>query len=202
MKLIAHRGVVNKYIKENTLKAFNAAIKDTKYVGFELDVRQTKDNRFVIHHDLLHNEKFICNYNYKEIKEEIPLLSSVLKLDTDKIYLIEIKDHKIDYKLFLKIINKYSNKNIYVMSFHNWVIDKLCEYHVPVKLGILNYVLNSESDYHLEFIGLLNNLATRNLINAYQNRNVEVFLYGIINEDKDIIYDDVYYIVDEVPSKN
>lgn len=204
MKYIAHRGLRTKDIPENTLEAFKNAINNPDIAGFEFDIRKTKDDYFVVNHNVFIKGELIKTKTYRYLKKKyhLPLLTEVLSLDTNKIMLVEIKDINIPYKKLIRIFKKFPNKNIYVMSFHNWVIDKLCEYHAPIKLGILNYVLNSESDYHLEFIGLLNNLATRNLINAYQNRNVEVFLYGIINEDKDIIYDDVYYIVDEVPNNN
>ena len=44
---IAHRGKVTNLSKENTLEAFIEAINDPKYLGFELDIRTTKDKRFV-----------------------------------------------------------------------------------------------------------------------------------------------------------
>ena len=48
---IAHRGKVTNLSKENTLEAFIEAINDPKYLGFELDIRTTKDKRFVCIHD-------------------------------------------------------------------------------------------------------------------------------------------------------
>ena len=196
MKLIAHRGVVNKDIKENTLKAFNAAIKDNKYVGFELDVRQTKDKKFVIHHDLLHNNKFISDYDYKEIKNEMPKLSDVLKLDTDKIILIEIKDYKIDYQLFLKLINKYFNKNIYVMSFHNNVIKRLEKLNCSFKLGVLNYFINTEVNYGYDFICYINSFINSKVIKYCDKHNIDLFSYAIYDK-KQIINQKIYYIVDD-----
>ena len=47
MKLIAHRGLTNNIIKENTVLAFNNAIKNG-YDGIELDIRKTKDNKILI----------------------------------------------------------------------------------------------------------------------------------------------------------
>ena len=87
------------------------------------------------------------------------------------------------------------------MSFHNKVIEKLKKKNCTAKLGILNYILNSESDYDLDFICLLNNLTTSHLIKEYEKRNVEVFLYGVINEDNDLWYENGTYIVDEVTEK-
>ena len=138
---IAHRGVVNKVQKENTIPAFLNAINNDKYCGFELDVYTTKDKEFVVHHNPVIKGKFIWKYTYKELKEKgVIKLEEVLKLKTDKIILIEIKDINIDIHKFSKLLNKYPDKNIYVMSFFNSVISK---FHNPsFKVGVLNYILN------------------------------------------------------------
>lgn len=196
MKLIAHRGVVNNKIKENTLAAFKEAVLNGKYVGFELDVRQTKDNRFVIHHDLIHKDKFISNYDYKEIKNEMPLLTDVLKLNTNKIILIEIKDYKINYEKFLKLLNKYSNKNIYVMSFHNSIISNLKELNCSFKLGVLNYLINTEVNYRYDFISYINSFINDKIKNYCYKHSIKLFSYAIHNK-KQIVNKNIYYIVDE-----
>ncbi|MBQ4583390.1 MAG: glycerophosphodiester phosphodiesterase [Bacilli bacterium] len=196
MKLIAHRGVVTKDIKENTLAAFIKAIYDENYVGFELDVRQTKDKKFVIHHNLLHNDKFISNYDYNEIKTDIPLLLDVLKLDTNKIILIEIKDYKINYQSFIKVLNKYSNKDIYVMSFHGNVIKELKKLNCPFKLGILNYLINTEVNYNYDFICYINDFINDKIISYCHKHNIELFSYAIYHK-KQIVNKNIYYIVDD-----
>ena len=99
MKLIAHRGLTNKYIKENTLEAFNNAI-ENGFIGFECDVRLTKDNVPVICHDPFidrtsNRRGLIRNYTYKELKKinfgskkvpsKIPTLKQVLRLDCVKV---------------------------------------------------------------------------------------------------------------------
>lgn len=201
LKLIAHRGLRTKEIKENTIEAFENAIKNDKISGFEFDIRKTIDNQFVVHHNAFVKMDLIERKTYRYLKKKynLPLLTDVLKLNTDKIMLVEIKDAHLPYRKLIKILNQYRNKNIYVMSFHNKVIEKLKKKGVYVKLGVLNYILNSESDYDLDFICLLNNLTTPHLIKEYQKRNVEVLLYGVINEDDDLWYEDGTYIVDEVP---
>ena len=201
LKLIAHRGLRTKEIKENTIEAFENAIKNDKISGFEFDIRKTIDNQFVVHHNAFIKMDLIERKTYRYLKKKynLPLLTDVLKLNTDKIMLVEIKDAHLPYRKLIKILNQYRNKNIYVMSFHNKVIEKLKKKGVYAKLGVLNYILNSESDYNLDFICLLNNLTTPHLIKEYQKRNVEVLLYGVINEDDDLWYEDGTYIVDEVP---
>ena len=127
--LIAHRGKVDSINKENTIEAFKAAINDIKYDGFELDIRETKDKRIVVVHDFVVENKLIKRVNYKELEHyNIPLLESVLKLDTEKIIMIEIKDPNMDIAALSKLLEKYQDKKIYLMSFYNNTIKELHEY--------------------------------------------------------------------------
>ncbi len=203
MKFIAHRGLRTKTIKENTLESFQNAIANPNISGFEFDIRCTLDHQFVVNHNAFIKTDFIKRKTYKYLKKKynLPLLSEVLALDTNKIMLVEIKDSHLPYRRLMKILDEYKNKNIYVMSFHNKVIEKLKKKEFPVKLGILNYILNSEADYNLDFICLLNNLTTPYLIKEYERRNVEVFLYGVLDEENDLWYEKGTYIVDDVPKK-
>ena len=189
LKFIAHRGLRTETIKENTL------------ASFEFDIRKTLDNQFVVNHNAFIKTHLIKRKTYKYLKKKynLPLLQEVLELETDKIMLVEIKDGNLSYRKLIKIFNQYRDKNIYVMSFHNKVIEKLKKKNAPVKLGILNYILNSEADYNLDFIALLNNLATPHLVEEYKRRNIEVLYYGIINEEEDLMDEDGTYIVDRVP---
>ncbi len=197
--LIAHRGL-KKNEKENTIKAFQLAIQNKDYIGFECDVRTTKDHRFVINHNPMIKDQIISLTNYKDLKkQDIPTLESVLELKTEKIIVLEIKEHNIDTELFLKTINKYKKKNIYIMSFYNSVIKKLKKENQTYKLGVLNFVLNSEEDYKdYDFICLLESIITENLKNYFKEKNIEVFIYGIKNLKKiRNDYADCYYITDE-----
>ena len=192
--LIAHRGIFNSVVKENTIPAFLNAINNEDYDGFELDIYTTCDGEFVIHHDLMLDGKFMWHYTYKELKKKgIPKLEEVLKLKTDKIMLIEIKDINIDIDKLTRLLNKYKNKNIYVMSFFTSVIKKFKDR--TFKVGVLNYVLNSSNEYTFDFIGILYDIASSHMIKSLHALNIEVFLYGINKKDK-LKYNDVYYIVD------
>lgn len=192
---IAHRGLVKKGIIENTIPAFLGAIDSDKYVGFELDVYTSKDKEFIVHHDPLLDGKLIWNYEYKELKKKgVVKLEDVLKLKTNKIILIEIKDINLDINKFTKLLNKYKDKKIYVMSFFNSVIRKFK--NPTFKVGVLNYVFNSTSEYPYDFIGILYDVATEHMINSLKELNIEVFLYALNKKDK-YIFKDVYYIIDD-----
>ncbi len=193
--LIAHRGVVRDGIKENSLEAFKKAIDDSKYDGFELDIYTSKDKQFVVNHDPLVGSKFIWNMTYKDLKKKgIIKLEEVLKLNTSKVILIEIKDINIDVLKLTKLLDKYSNKKIYVMSFFNSVIRKFKKR--SFKIGVLNYVLNSTSTYPYDFMGILYDVANYHLIASLKELKIEVFLYALNKKDK-YLYNGVYYIVDD-----
>ena len=178
--LIAHRGL-KKETSENTLEAFEKSINNTFYAGFECDVRTTKDHIFVICHNPIYKDKIISLTNYKDLKKEnIPTLESVLKLKTNKIILLEIKEINCDINRLSRLIQKYDYQNIYVMSFYNKVISNLSKKGLKIKVGVLNYVLNSEKNYKdYDFICLLEKIMTLNLENYFTCQDKEVFIYGI-----------------------
>ncbi len=194
-KLIKHRGSHNQYIKENTYEAIKKAFDDNLYVGVEFDVRETLDHEFVIYHNSLYKGKPISSIKYLELPKYIPRLRDILKIKTAKIFLVEIKEIKSIDK-FIKLLNKYSSKKIYVMSFINSYIKKIDVVNRQYKIGLLNYVLNTEEYIKkLDFICILNNLLNKDIIN---NLNyLEIFSYGIIEKISKKEYSNVYYIVDE-----
>ena len=99
--LIAHRGIHNQNVKENTLLSFERAIK--KNMIIEFDIQLTKDHKIIVFHDkslkrMMGINKQINNLTYQEIQElstyHIPLLTEVLNLVKGKVpLLIEIKPY-------------------------------------------------------------------------------------------------------------
>lgn len=195
--LIAHRGKVDSINKENTIEAFKAAINDIKYGGFELDIRETKDKKIVVVHDFVVDNKLIKRVNYKELERyNIPLLESVLKLDTEKIIMIEIKDPNMDIEALRKLLEKYQDKKIYLMSFYNNVIKEFLKLSHTCKCGILNYGFNHEYSYNeYDFICILDFSLTDNIIEYFRRRKIEVFSYGLLT-NKLNIKEYVNYIID------
>lgn len=188
--LIAHRGLKKVY-KENTIEAFKSAL-DNDYAGFECDIRQTLDKKYVICHDPIYKGKLIRNTDYKNLNNLITL-EDVLNISTNKMILIDIKDPLIDIELFNSYIEK--KDNIYVISFHNSIIKRLDKINKKYHVGLLNYILNSnnnEKDY--DFICLLNDFVTEDLIKVYEKLNKKIFIYGITKKIDYLKYP--YYIVD------
>ena len=190
MKLIAHRGIWNKYVKDNSYKALLDAINNDKYIGIEFDVRTTLDKKFIVYHNILYKGNLVKNTYYKEMKD-ILLLEDLLKINTNKLLLLEIKENDIDKKRLLRLLNKYK-RNYYIMSFNTKVIKDLKNMDNKYKYGVLNYILNSDADYNLDFICLLDGIATNNIINNFEKRGIEVIIYGTIKVNKN-----VKYIVDD-----
>lgn len=123
MNLIAHRGLWNKTIKDNSYEALKKGLESPNYIGIECDIRTTCDNKFIIYHNILYKGNLVRNTYYKDMKD-ISLLEDLLKIKTDKILLLEIKENDINKTKLLKLLNKY-NHNYYIMSFNNKVIEGL-----------------------------------------------------------------------------
>ncbi len=185
-KYIAHRGIYNKNVSDNSYKALYDGLLSYKYIGIETDVRVTKDNVFILYHDVLYKGKLVKNVFYKDM-DNVSKLEDILKINTDKIILLEIKDFDIDVKKFIKLINKY-NKNVMIMSFDANVIKKIKKITNKYKLGVLNYVLNSDSDYNFDFICLLDIIATDYVIESFKKRNIDILIYGVVNDNRNLTY--------------
>lgn len=200
-RLIAHRGLKEK-AKENTMEAFLDALKNDHYAGFECDIRTSKDKVFVICHNPMVGLDLVSNTNYKDLEKKYHLISleKVLKISSDKIFLLEIKEATIDTKDFQKLIQKYSSKKIYVMSFFNKVIEELQKTKKQEKYGVLNYVFNSEESYkNYDFICLLEAVMSEKLEKFFRKNQIETFVYGIHNFSKTFeTYKNSYLITDEI----
>ena len=175
-KFISHRGNDKHNYAENSKEAIINALKEDYIYGVEFDIRITKDNKFIIHHDATINltsngNGFIKNKTYKQLKEyqykinkkkfEICGLNELLKeLKTNKIILIEIKEEN-DYNNYqinklIKIIKKYFYLNIYLCSFNYKLIDKIKKQINKTNCGLLiGKVLNRKKNYkNFNFISI------------------------------------------------
>ena len=87
----AHRGLFNSNYPENSLSAFENAVKSN--YGIELDVQFTKDKKIVVFHDdnlerLTGDTRDVKDVEYKELKslklentqETIPTLKEVIRI--------------------------------------------------------------------------------------------------------------------------
>ena len=135
LKGVAHRGLWNEKVSENSMEAFSLAIKNN--VALELDVHLTKDNDLVVIHDeklerLTGKEGIVEHLTTKELQENyklldgqtIPRFEDVLKLVNEQVpMLVELKVYEKNYKPLAakvdEVLSKYvkDKKNFVLISF-------------------------------------------------------------------------------------
>lgn len=217
-KIIAHRGIYNSKIKENTYLAIFNAFNNKNIYGVEFDIRLTKDNKIVIIHDKTINRtsngigivenmtlKELQKYNFgsKNFYQTIPTLEKILEINTNKLFLIEIKvsnNSKLFSKILLDILDKYKTQKIYLMSFNKEILNIIKNNNVNFNIGLI-YLTNNIKSYRYNFYVLYDNLINKDLINNLINRNKEVFVWTINNykefnniKNKINNYNKIYYI--------
>lgn len=176
---IAHRGLFDDNIKENTIKAFDNAF-NNGYEGIEFDVRLTKDKIPVILHDSFLSRVFgvkglLKNYTYQELldnKIEIPKFEDVISRYNNKVMIIELKE-KIDITKYIK-----DKRNLYYISSFNYDYISYLNKSGYYKLGVINYILNSGIDYSkIDFIMVLDSIYNKKL---FKLKDIEIIIYGVI----------------------
>lgn len=186
---IAHRGLYNDEINENTISAFDNAF-DNGYEGIEFDVRLTKDKVPVVIHDsflsrVSNGKGLVKNYTYNELLkfnfgkkkiERIPKLEDVINRYNNKTMIIELKEN-IDITPYLNDKNKY-----YISSF-NYNYIKNIPYSDKYKRGVINYVLNPVKDYNkIDFIMVLDSISFDKVLENYDSKRLEVIIYGVVGK--------------------
>lgn len=180
MKYIIHRGITSKNIKENSYLAIKKAIKDKESIGVEFDIRLTKDKKIVLSHNFLINLNVIEETNYSDLIKNnyLTTLDKILDIDTNKIFLIDIKTNN-NYKVFgdilMNTLNKY-NKNIYLASFDKNIIKYIKSKY---KKGIIT-LLYRRNNYN--FIITNYKLISNNKIKKIKDK--EIFLWTTHNNNE------------------
>ncbi|MDD2505683.1 MAG: glycerophosphodiester phosphodiesterase family protein [Bacilli bacterium] len=187
MKFIAHRGLYDEKIGENTASAVENAFNNA-FFGVEIDLRKTKDNKVVIIHDsfisrvsdgfgLVKNFTYLelLNYNFgKNNIERIPLLSNIINKYENKFFLLELKE-----KININELNLDSKNTYYISSFYDIYLKNIPK-SSKYKKGIINYIFNSNinlNDY--DFIMILDSFITDKLFDYYHKKGIEVLIYGV-----------------------
>ena len=151
---IAHRGLHSSTVSENSLDAFNLAIKNN--YAIELDIHLLKDGELVVIHDSFLKRVTGDNVNVKDLTsldlkdhpllidgQIIPLLKDVLNLIDGKVpLLIELKfPHKFNHNecdALLKLLENYKYKDMVALqSFHPWAVKYLKEHTNEYSIGFL-----------------------------------------------------------------
>lgn len=138
--ILAHRGARGLTSTENSFEAFYKTVE----VGgnwVELDVRKTKDNKFIVFHDEKLNGISINKLNVEEIiriKSEVVELKDVLIRYKGKLkYDIELKEEG-DEKEIVKLIREYLDyKEFFISSFSEASLLKIKKIDHNIKTGLL-----------------------------------------------------------------
>lgn len=148
--IFAHRGVYdNRTVFENTLPSFKKAIK--RDLAIEFDIRMTKDEVIVVHHDenlkrIFKSEKRILKSKWDDIKSiqrdgiHIPTLKSVLDLVNGKVpILIELKVDINSKKMTKKLISLLENYegDVWIQSFSPFVLRRFKKRMPKIRRGQL-----------------------------------------------------------------
>ncbi len=177
---IAHRGLYTENIPENSLGAFENAVKNNYVI--ELDVQFTKDKEVVVFHDenlkrMTNDTRNIEDVNYDELKnlrlgktnERIPTLEEVLELVDNKVaILIEIKDCKDYIKLSektYKILKGYEGKYA-IQSFNPFILQWYKNNASEVIRGQLSGTFTEGS----ENLNALEKFALKNLLLNFKSK--------------------------------
>ncbi|MGI6735208.1 MAG: glycerophosphodiester phosphodiesterase family protein [Bacilli bacterium] len=171
---LAHRGLHNLKIDENSMPAFEAAV--NAGFGIELDVHVTIDDKIVVIHDTTTTrttgvEKVVNESTYKELKKlkllstktEIPLLRDVLKMVDGRVpILVEVKaENYIPSSLVsevLKVVGEYPHKEtLMLQSFNPYVVRDLKKGSKGIPVGqLMTDVLPGQSKFvHFMYRSLL-----------------------------------------------
>ena len=219
MNIIAHRGIHNEAIPENSMKAFSLALK--KNIPIEFDVHILKDKNIVVFHDdnlkrMTNKDKFIKECTYEEIKdlklkntnEKIPLLKDVLKLVDGKVLLdIELKMDVTDHSLedgLIEILKDY-NGEVILKSFDYRKV-KYLKKHTNYKIGLLIKRMSGFKDFIIrninfnilikpDFLACNKNMLDCKSVKKFKK---DIYIWTIKNKDELKIYKSDYYISENI----
>ena len=219
MNIIAHRGIHNEAIPENSMKAFSLALK--KNIPIEFDVHILKDKNIVVFHDdnlkrMTNKDKFIKECTYEEIKdlklkntnEKIPLLKDVLKLVDGKVLLdIELKMDVTDHSLedgLIEILKDY-NGEVILKSFDYRKV-KYLKKHTNYKIGLLIKRMSGFKDFIIrninfnilikpDFLACNKNMLDCKSVKTFKK---DIYMWTIKNKDELKIYKSDYYISENI----
>ncbi len=203
-KIIAHRGLHDNNIKENTIESFKKAISEG--IPFELDIHIIKDGTLVVFHDnnlkrLYKKDVNINKLNYKKLSKlsnnEIAKLEDVLAITKGKVpIIIEIKKDNKKYELekkLVELLDNYKGK-FAIKSFSKesmlWFKKNRPEYVRGFLLGNkeynfwnrlkLRFIINKIDP---DFLSISYKLLNRRFINHYK-KDRKLFVWTINNDDK------------------
>ncbi len=137
--ICGHRGA-RREARENTLASFQHCI-DMGADMIELDVRRTKDEVLIVHHDACAGEMLLSEYDYDQIiahHPDIPTLEEVCRICSGKILMdIELKESGYESDVVNTIAFLLTPDQYICSSFDDRVITRIKELSPATKTGLL-----------------------------------------------------------------
>jgi glycerophosphoryl diester phosphodiesterase len=189
--ILGHRGAAE--IPENTIPSFERALEHGAH-GFELDVRQTADQKLVVVHPAVVGSKAVQYSNYDEIRSlengyEIPLLEEVLKKFASSAFLdIELKTPGFE-QAAVELIRAHGDpERTLISTFDTDTLAKVQDLFPELQLGyIFNRTQDEEARHNcpIEVVIPQFRLASRELITGVHEEGLKVFAWTV-NEESEI----------------
>ena len=225
-KIIAHRGFSAQHI-ENTIPALKAAV-SAKAEMIEMDVHETRDGNFIVHHDnsLNNDTASWSSLTYEQVQnltdhdERAPLLSDCLKAIGSTPVNIEIKS----YVNTISLVNKLNASSLSpgsVISSYDFYLLKLLHAKGVILPLILNVAISNRLTWgknirnaylclapkllpkFLDGLSVHYNLAHKSLIKCLQGKGSTIFVWTVdeIARMKKFIYLGVDGIITNYPDR-
>ncbi|MFX0073129.1 MAG: glycerophosphodiester phosphodiesterase [Candidatus Hermodarchaeota archaeon] len=205
---IGHRGCRTDFIDENSLTAFQKAIKyGANYIEF--DVRKTKDNLIIAMHDETLNRTInhsgrvkdfyyheLKNFKMSKRKENIPQLSEILKIFKGKVkYMIDLKEKKIASDVITLVANQnlindciFSGRSVLelIAIKKKFPESKIC-YNITKghDIKIEDFLEYSNQDlkfpYEIDMISLKSDVITSKFIETCHKNNILALSWDFYN---------------------
>lgn len=208
--IVGHRGVNNGEFPENSIAAFNCALKKYNVDAIEFDVRKCKDEFIIMHSNDLsittNGSGLTSDYTIAELKklilknssEKIPTLNEALACINNKTkIIIEIKEPETASSL-AKIIHNYCQthnlppQHIYIMSFHHEALLAYKKQHpkvniMPCLIGIPSTYSRYAQEINATTLCTTPDSITKKYIDDAHNNNIKVFIGGASLNTKTIV---------------
>ena len=203
---IAHRGLHNNEVVENSMLAFKRAV--AKNISLELDIHETKDGQIIVFHDydlkrMFNSNKTIKGSNYEDLNSfkyndntSIPLLKEVLAEVNSKVLVIielkEVEDYKSLVNKTFDVLKDYQGE-ILLQSFCIKTIAYLKK-KTNYQIGLLlpndyekKFLFNKLYIFNIlkpDYIGSSIKKLPNKLTIEARKRNIPVFVWTIKNKEE------------------